>query len=186
MADDTPDPALGPAKDLDWKANDAALTTTGLVHNPNSAWAKEARKWEATYTQFGPAGRPYVFRQYPTWMFLAGAPPNGGAITILDMQICATENQRSGFESRGFRMEPLEAIAYYEKQQLEYAKLAAEREYEKRHGKMSARARQEVEDVEEAAGAQHLPTIAARPGRKRGQVASRMTPTERARRSREH
>jgi len=170
------------AEDTNWRANNAQLTTSGIVHNPQSEWAKEARKWEATHTEFGPAGRPYVHRVYPTWSFRAGEVPGGG-IGLVETRIAETEAQRTAAESSGFRMEPLEAIKAYEAQQLEYAKLAAEREYEKRHGKISARARQEVEAVEDAAGARHLPTIAPRPGRKAGQAPSRMSARERADRS---
>lgn len=169
------------ADDLNWRANNAQLTTTGIVHNPQSEWAKEARKWEATHTEFGPPGRPYVYREYPTWMFKAAALPEGG-IGIVAHELVETPEKRDRFESAGFRMEPLQAIEAYTKQQLEFAKLAAEREYDKRHG-LSAKAVAEVNAIEDAAGAQHLPTIAERPGRRRGRPRSTMTDGERAKRS---
>ena len=114
-------------------------------------------------------------------MFLWGALPGGGQGLIASEE-AKTPDQRHAFETRGFRMEPLDAKTAFEAQQLEIAKLAAEREYEKRHG-MSANARAEVEATEDAAGSQHLPTIASVP-RKRGRP-SKLSAEERAKRSTE-
>jgi hypothetical protein len=86
-------------------------------------------------------------------------------IEILDQIVVDYEGQRTQREAAGYRTNAALAIEAYKAQQTEYAELAAEREYEKRHG-MSERARGEVETHEDASG-EHLPTIPETPIRKR-------------------
>jgi hypothetical protein len=60
--------------------------------------------------------------------------------------------------SRGFHRGPTEAIAAIEAEQVEFAKLAAEREYDMKH-RLSARAKAEVLAAEDAHGTEHLPAV---------------------------
>lgn len=131
-----------------------------IVHAPDSEYAKEMVKWEALPTRLGDAGRPYVKRIWPSWVFLAGRGPNGG-IEIVESE-CIDQHQWAYYRGRGFCQEPLEAIAAFEAQQTEFATLAAEREYDKRH-KLSPKAAAEVAAVEQASAGEHLPTIPERP-----------------------
>ena len=133
---------------------------------PETEYAKERVKWEAQGTTMGDAGRPYVKREYPMMLHLAGAYPAGG-VGILDTVIVESEQQRTARERNGWRATPLEALDAFSAQQLEFAKLSAEREYDKRHG-MSPKARAEAEQHEDDAGARHLPTIPETPIRRRG------------------
>jgi hypothetical protein len=136
-----------------------------VVHVPDSAWAKEATKWEAQGSTMGPGLRPYVKRDWPSWVYRAGQLPKGG-IDIVDSQ-AIDEHQYDGFRANGYRLEPLEAIDAFKAQQLEFAKLAAERTWETKH-RLSPHAVEEVQAAEEAAGAQHLPTMPETPHGLRG------------------
>ena len=135
-----------------------------IWHPPDSAYAAEMRKWEAAATELGPGLRPYVKREYPMMLHLAGVLPQGG-IRIIDTRIVDDVDRRTLAEREGFRATPTEAIDALTVQQTEHATLAAEREWEKRH-RMGPKARAEVEIVEDAAGAEHLPTIPEKPKRK--------------------
>jgi hypothetical protein len=115
----------------------------------------------------GPGLRPYVKYDWPSHVFLAGALEGGGIGLIDQQETRDAEDFVIRFKPRGFRLTPLDAIEAYQAQQLEFAKLAAEREYEKRH-KLSPKARAEVQQVEDAAGMQHLPTIPETPIKRRG------------------
>ena len=137
-----------------------------IVHVPESAWALEATKWEAQGSTMGPGLRPYVKRDYPMMLHKAWQRPSGG-IDILDTQIVDDEDHRTRLEANGYRATPLEAIDALVSQQAEFAKLAAEREFEKTY-RLSARAAAEVALAEDAAGAQHLPTIPETPHGVRG------------------
>lgn len=137
-----------------------------IVHAPDSAYATEMTKWEAHGSTLGPGLRPYVKRDWPSMVHRAAQLTTGG-IEIVEQQIVESEDQYDRLRSRGFRLTPLEAIAALEAFQKEAAALAAEREYEKRHG-LSPQAVAEVNAVEEAAGATHLPTIAETPTRAAG------------------
>lgn len=132
----------------------------GIVHTPDSAWAQEASKWEAHYTVFGEPKRPYVKRDYPMMLHKAGNPERGG-IAILEIVTVDDEDARSLQESRSFRSTPLEAIEAFEQQQEEYARLAAEREYEKKN-RLSPRARAEVQAAEDDTSG-HLPSVPVTP-----------------------
>lgn len=152
-----------------------------VVHIPDSAWAKEATKWEAQGSTMGPGLRPYVKRDYPMMLHKAWQRPSGG-VEILHTQIVDDVDQRTRFEANGYRATPLEALAALEVQQTEFATLAAERAYEKQH-RLSARAVAEVTRAEEDAGANHLPTIAETPHGLRGTPVD-LTATSKARRGR--
>ncbi len=126
------------------------------IHTIDSAYAKEMRKHEANYSQFGPPGRPHTFREYPTMMYRAGRLDHG-PIGILDAQVAESEAERSNLESLGFvHGGQGEAIKAFEKQQLEYATIAAARNYEDRN--MGDKAKVESAWVE-STNTEHIPAI---------------------------
>jgi hypothetical protein len=136
-----------------------------VVHSPDSEFAKEMRKWEAHHTQYGPPGRPYTYQPYPTRMYKAVRADDGSrtfeAFTAND------EHEQRNLESRGFvvggQQAALDALSAAE---LEHSKLAAERNWEVAHGRVSEKAAAEVAAHEAAAGARHLPSIPEAPKRR--------------------
>lgn len=136
----------------------------------SSEYAKEMRKWESTHTRFGPPGRPYVYQEYPKAMYRA-EHQSGKGIVIVDKHTVDDELQERNMHSRGFYGEPTEAIAAIERQQTEFGTLAAERNFDIAHGRVSEKAAVEVRAHERAHGARHLPAIPETPipaHRKRG------------------
>ena len=136
-----------------------------ILHSPDSEWAKEATKWEAQGSTLGPGLRPYVKRDWPSWVYKAGQLPAGGLDIVDTRQIDQHEYDR--LHANGYRLTPNEALEALDGQQLEFAKLSAEREWEKKH-RLSPRAIEEVARAEDHAGAQHLPTIPETPHGLRG------------------
>ena len=125
-----------------------------------TAYAAELRKWEAHHTQYGPPGRPYVFRDYPTMLYRPTRSKQSGDVTY-EGQIAETEVQRAQLESVGFVYGGLgAALAALEKREFEIAELAAARASEDR--RMGARALQEA-DAKDSATIQHLATIEPTP-----------------------
>ena len=133
---------------------------------PESAWAKEAIKWEAQSSLMGPGLRPYVKRDWPSYVYKAGQLPQGGLDIVDTRQIEQHEYDR--LHANGYRLTPNEALEALEAQQTEFAKLSAEREWEKKN-RLSPRAITEVSQWEDDAGAQHLPTIPETPHGLRGE-----------------
>lgn len=151
-----------------------------IVLPQSSEYAKEMRKWESQPTRFGPPGRPYEYREYPTWMFRA-EHLSGKGIHIVDKQLVDDLQQQRNMESRGFHVEPREAIAAIERQQTEFGRLAAERNFEIAHGRISEHAATEVRAHEAEHGARHLPMIPETPipaHRKRGRKPKAAPPVE--------
>lgn len=137
-----------------------------VLQAPDSAFSKESIKWEAQASAMGPGLRPYVKRDYPMMLHLAGPPKGGlGAPEIIETIEVGSEREARSHESRGFRPTPLDALAHYDAQLTEFATLAAERNSEVRRA--GEKAKGEVERAEAAAGAQHLPTIPETPIRHR-------------------
>ena len=120
----------------------------------------------------GPGLRPYLKRDYPMMLHKAAALPKGG-IEIVEYQIVDDADHRTRLEAQGFRATPLEAIEAVTAQQTEFATLSAERAFDVR--RLSPRAQAEVTVAEEAAGAQHLPTIEETPIQRRGPGRPRKT-----------
>lgn len=150
------------------------LGTRGVVITPDSGYAKEMVKHEAVHTQYGPPGRPYVFREFPKRLYKAAQVPGKG-IQIVDAHTVNDDHEERNLLSRGFCFGQDAAIADVERQHTEFGRLAAEREYEIRHGRLSEKAVSEVRVAEEAHGARHLPTVPETPipatQRKRGRPA---------------
>jgi hypothetical protein len=134
-----------------------------VEYSRESAYAKERCKWEATHTEFGPPGKPWKFQEYPVMLYRATHPPAGGPPRI-EQEIAADEGHERILTGRGFVRGSDHAVERLAAQDVEFAKLAAEREYEKR--RMSAQAVAEAERVEDATS-NHLPTIPERPIRRR-------------------
>lgn len=126
------------------------------MHSPESTYAKERRKWEAQHSELGPGEKPWVFREYPTWMYRANSPT-----TIEASEIADDEQQAALLKGRGFMPTPLAALAAHEQQALEYAKLAAEREHEIKY-KLSEKATAEVRAAE-AEYSGHMPSVPVTP-----------------------
>lgn len=134
----------------------------GILHSPDSNESKERVKWEAQYSPFGPGLRPYVKRPFPMMIHLAGPPPGGmGPVTIIEQMEVGSEQEMEFPYARGFRETPLDAILAYEAQQLEFAKLAANLEYQKKN-QLSVKAAAEVEAAQDASPT-HLPMVPETP-----------------------
>lgn len=115
-----------------------------LIQSPETEYAKERVKFEAQNSDLGIAQRPYIYREYPTSMYLAGIPAGHvGAPRIIDEKHDCDETMAENLASRGWRKKPTDALEVYSASKLEEAKLAAEIEYEVRH-KLSPNAIAEV------------------------------------------
>jgi hypothetical protein len=134
-----------------------------VLYPPESEYAKEARKWEAYPSAYGPPGRPFVHRDYPAMMYKA-IESNPWRF---EHQEAADVNERRNLESRGFVAGgPKAAADAYEKEQLEIAKLAANRAWEERRMSPEAQAEAAAYEAEQDG---HVPVIPEkrRPGRPR-------------------
>ena len=140
----------------------------GVVFTKESAYAQEMRKWEAYPTEFGKGEKPFQFREYPKRMYRF-EHVSGKGIVQADAQTAADEIQEANLRSRGFCFGQQDAYDAIERQQTEYGKLAAEREFEIAHGRISDKAAKEVRAAEAEAGAVHLPGVPEkkRPGRRK-------------------
>ena len=143
-----------------------------IIHSPESEYAKERVKFEAQNSEMGPGQRPYVYREYPTAMYLAGIPAGlVGEPRIIECEPHCDETLAANLASRGWARTPLEALKNYETQKLEEAKLAAELEHEIVH-KLTDKAVAEVRAAQsEHEG--HLPTVPETPIRRRLAMAKR-------------
>lgn len=131
-----------------------------MVFTPESEYAKEMRRHEAYPTQYGPAGRPYQFQEFPKQMSRAEHVPGKG-IVITDTQRAETDVQEANLRYRGFHFGQDTAIAAIERQQTEYGKLAAERNFEIARGRISEKAAAEVQAAEADHGSTHMPGMPA-------------------------
>jgi hypothetical protein len=117
--------------------------------NPASGYATEMRKWESTFTQFGPPGRQYVYEEYPRQMFLAGHPPGRpGKIEITDWRAANNDSERTALERDGYDTDQAKAIEKQEARDREMARAAAETNFADRL--MSVKALAEKAEVEDA------------------------------------
>lgn len=141
----------------------------GIVIPQNTEYAKEMVKHEAFPTIYGHGQRPFVHREFPKRIYKAVRLDKGGVgyegFTVND------EHEQRNMLSRGYSVTQPEAFAALEAEQLEHGKLAAEREWEIQHGRISARATAEVRAAEQEHGARHLPAVPETPIKKRGRPA---------------
>lgn len=134
-----------------------------VLHSPDSEYAKEMVKWEAQNSLLGAGLRPYLKRPYPSHVFKAGRVD--GQIEIIETQIVGSEQAASNAYSRGFHPDPDAAVAGLKADELEIAKLAANRAFGEQ--RMSPQARAEVAALEaETSG--HLPSVPETPRKPRG------------------
>lgn len=141
----------------------------GVVLPPETAYAKEMAKWEAYPSKFGPGQRPYTYREFPKRLYLAGRPTTN-KIEIIDAQTARDEQEEQNLLSRGFHFGQDKAIAAIEHEQAVHGALAAERNFEIKHGRISEKAAAEVRAAE-AEHPGHLPEVPVTPIRKRGRPA---------------
>ena len=150
------------AQDHESPKSTAVNADANVLHSPSSNYAKERVKWESHYTPLGAPQRPYVKREYPMMLLLAGPPEGGlGAITVIAHETVHSEREREDWERRGYRPTPAEAIDAYEAQQLEFAKLAAEQNWDVKN-RLSPKAAAEVEAAQDAHSG-HLPVVPETP-----------------------
>lgn len=135
----------------------------GVEWSTDSAEMQERRKWETTHGEWGPPGRTYTHQDYPIMLFKASRPSSGGA-PILEHETAEDSQREAYYRSQGYIRGATEAIAQLEAQELEIAKLAAERAYVERT--MSPKAQAEAA-VADAATIRHVPEVKATPIRKR-------------------
>jgi len=117
--------------------------------NPASGYATEMRKWESTFTQFGPPGREWTYTEYPRAMFLAGHPPGRpGKIEITDWRDAGNDAERTALEHAGYEATQELAIQRQIQRDQAMARAAAEANYADR--RMSEKALAEKAEVEDA------------------------------------
>jgi hypothetical protein len=122
----------------------------------DSQYAKEMRKHEAFHSAYGPPGRPYQFREYPSMLYKPTRAKDSGVVTY-EASEAANDSERERLERCGFvHGGKGAALAALEKQEFEFAELAANRAVtDQRMGEL---ARAEAVRVDDAT-IQHLPVI---------------------------
>jgi hypothetical protein len=130
-----------------------------------SNYAKEMRRHEAHHSRFGPPGRPFVQMEYPKVLYKC-AHVAGKGIQITDRFVVEDADQERNMNSRGFFV-LAEAGRLAQKQQTEFGILAAERNWEIAHGRISEKAAAEVRAAEDAHGGTHMPMVPETPIQRR-------------------
>ncbi|HJP60591.1 MAG TPA: hypothetical protein VJ865_11340 [Gemmatimonadaceae bacterium] len=132
----------------------------GVVHNPESEYAKEARKFEAQHTVLGPGERPYVYQEYPKRLYKMGRDAKG-RVCVEEAQDAHSAVEQKNLESRGFVSGgQAKAEEGFHANDLEVAKQAANRAAHERT--MSPKAREEAAVVD-ASTDEHVPVIPETP-----------------------
>ncbi len=128
-----------------------------IAISTSSAYAKELRRWEAHPTKYGPPGRPFTQQEHPKMLYQLEQVVGKG-IQIKDRHLAMTEDEERNMNSRGFyAME--QAIEALKAQQTDHGRLAAEREWDIQHGRLSEKAIAEVRAAEVEHGAAHMPVM---------------------------
>lgn len=145
---------------------------TSIVIPQGTPYAEEMRKHESQFTQWGKPGRPYPYKpgdekfEFPKRLYKAVRSEGPGieyeGFTVND------EHEQRNMLSRGYALSQTDALALLTREQTEHGKLAAERNFEIAHGRISERAAAEVRAAEEAHGATHLPMVPETPIKRRG------------------
>lgn len=140
------------------------MLSQAITFSPQSEYAKEMAKWEAHHTQYGPPGRPYVFREYPAMLYKPTRDAMGKV--SFESRLANDENERADLERLGFvhggQGKALEAL---EAREFEVAELAANRAFNDR--KLSPEAQAEAARID-ASTSQHLAEIPEAPVKRRG------------------
>ncbi len=138
---------------------------------PSTEYAKEMRKWESTHTKFGAPGRPFAYQEFPKRLYKGEWGKDG---IKLDGMTAADAHEQRNLESRGFHCRQEDAIEATRKAQTEHGVLAAERNYEIQHGRISEKAAREVRAAEAEVGAVHLPEVKETPMRRKRRTKAEM------------
>lgn len=141
----------------------------GIQRAQEDSWTKEMQKWEmrpvlvnGTYVEpisvadGGRGGAPH--QEYPKMLYRAESHDGGPRIS--EQKIVVDEGHERLECSRGFFVTQGEALAGVAAQELEFAKLAANRAYTDRW--MSGKAKAEAQAIDETT-MQHLPVIPVTP-----------------------
>lgn len=148
-----------------------------ILRDPDAIESKMIAAFEAQMSVYGPGQRPYQHRPYPMMLHLAGRPSSGlGAATIVETQEVGSSNEAEFYRSRGFRETPLEAIEMWDKQQFEFAELAANRNWQTAHGRIGEKAQAEVRRAE-AAHTDHMPDMPVAPVKRKRRTKAEMAAT---------
>jgi hypothetical protein len=155
--------------------------------NTESEEAKEMRKWEAGYTEWGAPGRPYVYQEYPKMLYKARRFRGAGEYMVFkdipeyeapgwgraDAENWSRQNycivrdaqEYARMRSQGWSDTQEQAIARCHALDKEISTAAAERAYQDRN--MSEPAKREIAAAEEAADGRHLAEVERTPVRKK-------------------
>lgn len=137
-----------------------------VEHGTASRYAQEMRRWNAHHSEFGPPGKPYVFSEWPKMVYRAERV--NGVVKIIETKQVGNEDEELKERGKGFRFRQEDALDLLREEQLVHGTLAAEREWEIKHGRLSEKAVEEVRAVEADAGAVHVPVIPEGSKKKRG------------------
>lgn len=124
----------------------------------DSAYAKEAVKWEMDYSEFGPPGRPRAsvgFQEFPKMLSLAGRNSQG-IPGIADTQTVGNADEEARYLAKGYRAGGDKALEALHQRDAEIAELAANRAFTEKTMSPAAKAEAAAWD---ASTAQHLPAI---------------------------
>lgn len=138
-----------------------------IVIPQGTPYAEEMRKHEAVHTQFGPPGRPYVHQEFPKRLYKALRQEAPAVGIIYEGFTVHNDDEQRNMQSRGYALSQSLALEALEAEQTEHGKLAAERNFEIKHGRISERAAAEVRAAEAEYGARHLPAVPETPIRRR-------------------
>lgn len=133
----------------------------------STEYAKEMRKWESQHSKYGPPGRPYKFEEFPKRMYKAAHVPGKGT-EIAEALDANDALEEQNLLSRGFHSSLQAAADAVVKAHQTHGELAAERNFEIAHGRISEGAAKEVREAEEAFGARHLPSVPVTPKNRGG------------------
>lgn len=141
-----------------------------------SEYAKEMRKHEALPTVYGPPGRPYTAKQeFPKRIYKAARRDVGSGIDFEGLTVNNEDEQRN-MQSRGFSLTQQDALDALNRENVEHGTLAAERNFEIKHGRISEKAATEVRAAEgDYSG--HLPEVPRTPVRRRGPNKPKAVPS---------
>jgi hypothetical protein len=127
----------------------------------STPYSQEMAKWEAHPSQWGPAGRPYQFSEFPKRLYKCEYEPGKGIHKSEEIEVL-DETQEQNMRSRGFAS-LAEAYKAVEAEHTEHGKLAANLEYQIQTGKVSEKAAAEVAVAREAYGTRHMPDVPRTP-----------------------
>lgn len=146
-----------------------------IVIPQNTPYAEEMRKHEAYPTEFGPGKRPYVYREFPKRLYKAVRQEEALGVVFEGFTV-ENEDEQRNLQSRGYSLSQQAALDALEQEQTEHGKLAAERNWEIAHGRISERAAGEVRAAEAAYGSMHLPEVPRTPVKRPGRPKKALAP----------